>query len=154
MELILWRHAEAEDGEPDLARKLTARGDKQARRVAEWLHGHLPDSARIFSSPATRALQTAQALVDLSARKFRVVDALAPGASVEDAIAAVDWPNAKGVIVAVGHQPTFGLVVSRLVAGVDTGWSIRKAGLWWLSSREREGDEQVVVRAVLAPDLL
>jgi phosphohistidine phosphatase len=154
VELILWRHAEAEVGEPDLARKLTARGEKQARRVAEWLHGNLPDSARIFSSPATRALQTAQALVELSGRKFRVVDGLAPGASVEDVLTAVDWPNAKVTIVAVGHQPTFGHVASRLVAGTDAGWSIRKGGLWWLSSREREGDEEVVVRAVTAPDLL
>mgnify|MGYP003693557069 CR=1 FL=1 len=26
MDLILWRHAEAEDGSPDLARELTAKG--------------------------------------------------------------------------------------------------------------------------------
>ena len=154
MELILWRHAEAEDGEPDLARKLTARGDKQARRVAEWLHGQLPDSARILTSPATRALQTAQALADLSSRKLRIVDGLAPGASVDDILTAVDWPNAKAPIVAVGHQPDFGAVAAHLVGDADTSWSIKKGGLWWLSSREREGDEQVVVRAVIAPDLL
>jgi phosphohistidine phosphatase len=154
VELILWRHAEAEDGEPDLSRKLTARGDKQARRVAQWLHGQLPDSARILSSPAARALQTAQALADLSSRKLRIVDALAPGASVDDVLAAVDWPNARVPIVAVGHQPAFGAVAARLVAAADDSWSIRKGGMWWLSSREREGDDQVVVRAVLAPDLL
>ena len=41
MDLILWRHAEAEeadDGRPDLERKLTARGERQATRVALWLH--------------------------------------------------------------------------------------------------------------------
>ena len=52
MELILWRHAEAEPGEPDLGRKLTAKGEKQARRVAEWLHSHLPQTAKIYVSPA------------------------------------------------------------------------------------------------------
>ncbi len=36
MELILWRHAEAEPGEPDLGRRLSAKGEKQARRMAEW----------------------------------------------------------------------------------------------------------------------
>jgi len=154
MELILWRHAEAEIGEPDLGRKLTARGDKQARRVAQWLHGQLPDSARILTSPATRALQTAQALADLSRRKLRIVDALAPGASVDDVLASVDWPNARVPIVAVGHQPVFGAVAAHLVAGADLSWSIRKGGVWWLSTREREGDEEVVVRAVLAPDVL
>ncbi|HEX7466215.1 MAG TPA: histidine phosphatase family protein, partial [Usitatibacter sp.] len=39
MELILWRHAEAEDagGGGDLARSLTKRGRKQAAKMAEWL---------------------------------------------------------------------------------------------------------------------
>jgi len=37
MDLILWRHAEAEDGDgrtPDAKRRLTARGEKQARKMA------------------------------------------------------------------------------------------------------------------------
>ncbi len=45
MDLILWRHAEAEDGDatlPDLKRRLTARGGKQAKKVAYWLHQNLP----------------------------------------------------------------------------------------------------------------
>ena len=33
MDLILWRHAEAEPGEPDLGRRLTAKGLKQAERM-------------------------------------------------------------------------------------------------------------------------
>ena len=37
MDLILWRHAEAEEGDNDLARELTPKGEKQAARVAEWL---------------------------------------------------------------------------------------------------------------------
>ncbi|MEO7547467.1 MAG: histidine phosphatase family protein, partial [Ramlibacter sp.] len=40
MDLILWRHAEAEDapeGGDDLDRALTSRGEKQAARVAAWL---------------------------------------------------------------------------------------------------------------------
>ena len=35
MDLILWRHAEAEPGEPDLERALTPKGVKQARRMAD-----------------------------------------------------------------------------------------------------------------------
>jgi phosphohistidine phosphatase len=37
MELILWRHAEAEDGIPDMARELTSKGKKQAKHMAAWL---------------------------------------------------------------------------------------------------------------------
>ncbi len=154
MDLILWRHAEAEIGEPDLGRKLTVKGDKQARRMAEWLHHHLPDSARILVSPATRAQQTAQALAELSHRKFRTVDSIAPGASVAEVLAAADWPDSKHPIVIVGHQPTLGEVVGQLIGAGDGDLSLKKGAIWWLQSRERDGAREVVVRAVLSPDLL
>jgi len=153
MELILWRHAEADIGEPDLGRKLTARGEKQARRIAEWLHAQLPDSAKVLVSPATRAQQTAHALADVSHRRFRTVDEIAPGASVRDVLDAADWPRAKVPVVIVGHQPTLGHVASLLLAGEVQDWSVKKAGVWWLSSRERDGEEQTVLRAVISPDL-
>lgn len=154
MELILWRHAEAEDGTPDLARKLTGRGHKQARRIAEWLHAQLPDSARILTSPAQRARQTAQVLFELGARKLKIVEALAPGASVEDVLAAADWPSARPPVVIVGHQPTLGWVASQLLTGSAQGWAVKKGGLWWLQSRSREGADQVLLRAVINPDLV
>lgn len=154
MDLVLWRHAEAEIGEPDLGRRLTARGDKQARRAAEWLHAHLPDSARILVSPAMRAQQTAQALAELSQRKLRTVEEIAPGATADELLAAVDWPNARQPIVVVGHQPTLGWVVSMLLADGQRAWSVKKGAIWWLQSRERDGEDQVVVRAVVNPDLI
>ena len=54
MELILWRHAEAEDGAPDIARELTAKGHKQATKMAEFLRPRLPENTRILVSPARR----------------------------------------------------------------------------------------------------
>src|SRR6266704_10695 len=89
MDLILWRHAEAEPGEPDLGRRLTAKGLKQAERVASWLDSHLPDSCRILVSPADRAQQTALPLK----RKFRTVPEIAPGATVASVLAAAGWPD-------------------------------------------------------------
>ncbi len=154
MELILWRHAEAEAAEPDLGRRLTAKGEKQARRIAEWLHAQLPDSARVLVSPAARAQQTAQALADLSRRKFRTVDRLGPGASADDVLAATGWPQGKSTVVIVGHQPTLGRVASRLLAGRELDWSIKKGAIWWFSARERAGDDRIVLRAVIGPDLL
>ena len=60
MDLILWRHADAQNpSEPgeqaDLARALTPKGERQARRMAEWLNSFLPDATRILVSPAVRA---------------------------------------------------------------------------------------------------
>jgi phosphohistidine phosphatase len=157
MELILWRHAEAESGEPDLGRKLTSKGDKQARRVAAWLHAHLPDSTKVMVSPATRAQQTARALTDITHQKAKTVDKLAPGASVEDILQAVDWPNSKTPKLVVGHQPTLGLVASRIMTGSELHWPIKKAAIWWFSTKDTEADgaeaAKVVLRAVVNPDL-
>ena len=83
MDLILWRHAEAEDeadGQHDLERALTPRGEKQAARMAGWLDRHLPEGARILCSPARRCEQTALAL----GRKFKIRDALAPGGTADE----------------------------------------------------------------------
>ncbi len=154
MQLVLWRHADAEPGVPDLGRALTGKGEKQARRVARWLHSHLPESAAILASPARRAQQTAAALAELSGRTIRTVEALAPGASAVDVLRAVHWPDSTANYVLVGHQPTLGWVASRLLTGVDAEWSVKKGGVWWFSSGEYSGDEQAVLRAVISPDLL
>lgn len=160
MELILWRHAEAESGEPDLGRKLTAKGDKQAKRIAIWLHAHLPESTKVLVSPATRAQQTARALVDITHRKARTVEALAPGASVDDILQSVDWPKSKAPKLVVGHQPTLGLVASRILTGSELPWSVKKAAVWWFSTKDSEAEQgaegaaKVVLRAVVNPDLL
>ncbi len=154
MELLLWRHAEAEDGTPDMERRLTAKGEKQARRVAAWLNDRLPGSARILTSPAQRSQQTAAALDALAERKIKIVPALAPGASAEEFRRAVGWPNARSTIVAVGHQPTLGEVASTLLSGRAQPWSIRKGGLWWLSSTDDDGHGIAALVAVIHASLL
>jgi phosphohistidine phosphatase len=150
MDLIVWRHAEAEEGGPDLERKLTAKGRKQAKRVAAWLLQRLPSKFVLLSSPAVRARQTADALE----QRAKIEERIAPGASVADVLAAADWPRRKGAVLVVGHQPTLGCIASTLVSGSPVEWSIKKGGLWWLTYRVRGGEAQVVVRAVAAPDLV
>jgi phosphohistidine phosphatase len=154
MDLILWRHADAEPGEPDEKRRLTAKGKKQARRAAEWLHSSLPNSARILVSPAVRAQQTAAFLAELSHRKLKTVPELAPGASAEEILQIVEWPDAAGCVVVVGHQPALGWVASRLLANKELPWSIKKAGIWWLQQRGAESPTEISLRAVVNPDLL
>ncbi|MBI1396118.1 MAG: histidine phosphatase family protein [Betaproteobacteria bacterium] len=150
MDLILWRHADAFDGIPDMTRRLTPKGHKQAEAVARWLQSRLPKHTRILVSPATRARETVEALTNT----FETVDAIAPGAQPESVLAASGWPEAPGAVLVVGHQPTLGLAVSLLLAGEPMPWSIRKGGIWWLTHRVRGEDAQVVVRAVVNPDLV
>ena len=150
MDLILWRHAEAVDGMPDMARKLTAKGEKQAREMAQWLRPRLPKHTRIIVSPAQRTLQTAKALTE----DFEILRDLAPGASPTAILAAAQWPDQADAVLVVGHQPSLGMVAATLIAGEPIPWSIKKGGLWWLSHRVRGEQPQVVLRAVVSPDML
>jgi phosphohistidine phosphatase len=150
MDLILWRHCEAEPGEPDLGRRLTSKGTKQAERMAEWLERHLPDSCRILVSPADRAQQTAMALQ----RKSRTVPELGPGASVTAALAAANWPDSREPVMLVGHQPTLGMIASFLLSGEEAYWSVRKGAVWWLSNRVRDGGAAIVLKVVIGPDFI
>ena len=103
MDLILWRHAEAQDPEgmmTDLDRPLTRRGDKQATRMAAWLDRQLPEGTRILCSPAIRTEQTVLAL----GRKYKLHDELQPGASPEQLLQLAGWPNGKAPVLIVGHH--------------------------------------------------
>lgn len=160
MDLILWRHAQAQmlgedeaaagfDLARDLARPLTAKGERQAVRMAEWLNQRLPDRTRILVSPAVRTQQTAQALE----RRFRTVESIHPLARVDDLLLAARWPDSRDPVLIVGHQPTLGLLAARLLTGLDQPWSVRKGAVWWLRSRDREGSHQVVLHAVVPAEM-
>jgi phosphohistidine phosphatase len=149
VDLIVWRHAEAEDGVPDLERRLTAKGRKQAERVAQWLLQRLPARFAVIASPAARAQQTAEAL----GVPVKTDRSLAPGATPAAIAKACGWPGYKGAAVVVGHQPDLGRALAELL-GAHAGLSIKKGGLWWISNRVRDEKDQVVVRAVVSPDLL
>jgi phosphohistidine phosphatase len=147
MELILWRHADAEDGVPDEGRKLTKKGLKQAERMARWLRKRLPDDAVVLASPARRARETAEALTG----KVELVADLGTSATGQSILKAAGWPGRDGTVVIVGHQPTLGQTAALVVTGKEAGWSVKKGGIWWFESRERG---ELIVRAVMAPDLL
>jgi phosphohistidine phosphatase len=153
MDLILWRHAEAEllrVGQIDIDRRLTPKGERQAVRMAEWLNRRLPEATRILVSPARRTQQTAQAL----GRRFKTVAALAPACDADDLLSAARWPDGGGAVLIVGHQPTLGIVAARLLAAADQAWSVKKAAVWWLERRERGGAGQVTLLAVQGADKL
>jgi phosphohistidine phosphatase len=153
MDLIIWRHAEAyeaESGEEDMLRALTPRGRKQADRMSVWLDTHLPQGTRVLSSPAVRAEQTVQALK----RKYKVRDALSPGATVQDILETSGWPDAKYPVLLVGHQPALGGVVAQLLGMPEEACAIRKGSVWWLRHRQRDGQGQTVLMSVTGPEML
>jgi phosphohistidine phosphatase len=148
MNLILWRHAEAEDGIIDLSRQLTEKGHRQADKMAKFLRQKLPADARILVSPAVRTQQTIAALT----ADFTTAPDLSPGASAHAILEAVRWPNAGGTVLVVGHQPALGAVVAQLLGCKLESIRIKKGGLWWLS--RPEGATDTTVRLVITPDFL
>jgi len=153
MDLILWRHAEAhviKEGQNDLERALTTKGERQAQRMAEWLNQRLAHSTRILVSPAVRTQQTAKALD----RNYKTIAAIAPEASPVAVLTAARWPDASEPVLVIGHQPTLGQVAALLLGQAHQTWVLKKGAVWWLRQREREGVSQVFVQAVQSPDLL
>ena len=152
MQLILWRHAEAEDGtgKPDIERDLTKRGRKQSERMAAWLLPQLDGEWRILVSPANRTLQTVAPL-ELA---FEECDEVGLAATPESVLHVAEWPRARRPVLVVGHQPTLGQVAARLLGGADGEVSVRKGAVWWFVSRERNGELQTVLQSVTDPEQL
>jgi phosphohistidine phosphatase len=138
-QLVLWRHATAEEGLDDLARALTPHGLKQAERTGRWLDKHLPGDARVLVSPA--ALK----------RKFEIEPRLAPGSSSNLVLAAAEWPSNPCTLV-VGHQPTLGQIASLLLTEKESAWSVRRGAVWWIWLTP--GSARPTLRAVMDPALL
>jgi len=157
MDLILWRHAEAGEAgthTPDLKRRLTPHGEKQAKAVARWFNERQPKHLTILVSPAERCQQTAHAL----AQRFAIAAKIGPGADVADLISAAGWPDGPkqrgGAVLLVGHQPVLGRLAALLLSGQEADWTIKKGALWWFTNRTREDETQTVLRAVINPDFL
>ncbi len=156
MDLILWRHAEAEDwllGDAeavDLDRSLTQRGEKQASRMAAWLDRQLPEGARILVSPARRCEQTALAL----GRKYKIRSELGPEGTPAQMLELVQWPSGKSPILVIGHQPTLGQTIAQLLGLQESDCAVKKGAVWWLRSRERDGSNQTVIVTVQSPEVM
>ncbi|MEO7726233.1 MAG: histidine phosphatase family protein [Burkholderiales bacterium] len=150
MELILWRHADAEDGTPDFERKLTAKGIKQATHMAKWLRARIAKDAVVLVSPARRAQQTAHALT----ADFKTVPEVGLAASAEGVLLAAGWPDSAATVVVVGHQPTLGEAAALLLTGEKEPWSVKKGAVVWVAYRSDAMPARTQLRAAISPDLL
>ncbi len=152
MQMILWRHAEAEDdAASDHVRNLTQKGKKQAAHMSAWLHSQLQDEIvdwQVVASPANRAQQTAAAL----GLPITILATIAPDAAPAEIFAAAHWPTNKRNVIVVGHQPTLGMAAARLINGADGYVSIKKGAMWWFESRSRNENPETVLKAMATPD--
>jgi phosphohistidine phosphatase len=111
---VIVRHAEAEAGQPDELRRLTAGGRAQARALGERLRADGVEPEAVVSSPLLRARETAKAL---GLGEPAVDDRLAPGATPDDVRAVAD--EYDGTVILVGHQPDCGRAAAALGDGTE-----------------------------------
>jgi phosphohistidine phosphatase SixA len=111
--LFLVRHAHSDPGDPDSLRPLSARGREQALELGQRLAPVKPEL--VLASPLLRARETASAIAKATGAELRVDERLAPGASADDLLAAID--GAGGPVVVVGHQPDCSEIAVALGAG-------------------------------------
>ena len=121
------RHAEAEEGEPDELRALTARGRGAASELGRRLADDGVRLDAVLTSPLLRARQTGAALASPAGAGVEPDERLAPGATAEDVRAVVAGHG--DTVAVVGHQPDCGQIAAAL--GVDPappfpplGWAV------------------------------
>jgi phosphohistidine phosphatase len=137
MELLLWRHAEALDGSPDRARKLSPQGKKQAEKMADWLRGHGPENLRLLVSPAVRTRQTAEFFQE----EMEICEALSIDAKRADILSIIKNQDAQTPLLLVGHQPLLGRIAAQLMKDgtkeddTEALEHFKKGALWWLRGK-------------------
>jgi phosphohistidine phosphatase len=126
---VIWllRHAEAEDGTPDEARRLTAKGEEQARTAGAALKALGVKPELCISSPRVRAEQTARLACEPLGVEVSIDERLSAGPFDPEELAA-----GLDEVLLVGHDPDFSTAVHDMtgaqvrmkkggLAGVDRG---------------------------------
>ena len=144
MLLHLLRHGRAvETGtagfERDVVRPLTADGRQRVKAVAEGMRVLGLKFDLVLSSPAVRARETADLVVQHLRCRRRVVERAELGITAEPRDVVLFLAGLRPVpasILLVGHEPYLGRLLSLLVSGApDLAIPLRKAGLARLSTQ-------------------
>ena len=145
MELYFLRHGQADWpnwDKPDDERPLTKRGKKEMRDLAKFLGRLKVQPNMIVTSPLPRAAQTAEIAADYLKAKLRRDELLAPGFGMSELRTVLKRHHAK-VLMLVGHEPDFTIVISELtgaalklskagVALLDVNPEFEEGKLLWL----------------------
>lgn len=148
--LILWRHAEAEDlqhGHSDLERALTKKGHRQAKQMAAWLKKYLPKQTYTMVSPSLRTQETAA----YWGEGWQEENRLAPERPLKPILQLLAQSPYEDIML-VGHQPWIGELAAQCLGMEDAQLSIKKGAVWWL--RLPKSGLPYKLYSVQAPDLV
>jgi phosphohistidine phosphatase len=127
---VIWllRHGDAEEGSPDSERKLTAKGEQQARAAGAALValGVNPDVC--FASPKVRAAETARLVCEQLGVDVKLESRLAGGSFDAQSLA-----TGLGEVLLVGHDPDFSQAIHDLTGARV---QLKKGGLAGIDGNE------------------
>jgi len=120
MNIYLIRHGDAEKveiGKKDFDRELTASGKIKMNNAAQFWKNIIDRFDSIYSSPLTRAYQTAEITAEVFGIKDKMIidKKLSPGCKAESIVEIANSSD-KEDIVFVGHQPDFSEILSGLIS--------------------------------------
>lgn len=120
--IYLLRHGDAEDGDgDDAARRLTAKGERQARAAGRALAALGAKIDACLTSPKVRAAETARLVCEPLGLEPEMANELRGGGFDALALAA-----GRGSVLLVGHEPDLSGEVARLTGAKA---KLRKGGL-------------------------
>lgn len=130
MNIYFIRHGEAEDSsftKLDFDRELTNEGRIKLERAAQNWKNLVPHFDQIISSPLTRALQTAEIIVQVYnySKKLIVDKKLGLGSDTLDIIEIANSLKAMNIAF-VGHEPDFSRHVSSLISNSGANINYKK----------------------------
>lgn len=159
MKIVIVRHADAGDreafarlGKPDSLRPLSALGKRQMRSSGRGLLTLIPNCTRIYSSPYTRARQTADILAPLWGIEIEECDELEPDKPVSQVSDLLAAGESSETICIVGHEPHLGSLATWLLSGEDReGIAFRKGGACLIRFWEKPGAATGTLKWLMGP---
>jgi phosphohistidine phosphatase len=148
-QLWLLRHADAEPHgtRSDALRRLTARGEDQARAAGLALARLEPKFDDVLFSPKARARQTAELAAEQwgeeQRSRLRPHPPLAGGFDAKAALDALAPIPADGRLLLVGHEPDLSRLVGDLTGGMA---DLKKGGLAVVRLEGARGELVVLIR--------
>jgi phosphohistidine phosphatase len=134
--LLVIRHAAAEKRKDDpeasqdeSTRPLAPKGRKRMERAARGLKALLPGLTALATSPATRAVQTAEIIAAAYGEVVPLhLDSLAAGGDRRAVLSWIQMQRDDATVAVVGHEPDLSVMISWLLSSPDRSFVRLKRG--------------------------
>jgi phosphohistidine phosphatase len=156
VQIYLLRHGIAEDGapgRPDSERALTSEGLEKLNRVLHRARSAGLTPSLILSSPYRRALETAEAAVEVLKYEGKIVKtrALVPDASPFDTWEEIRQHPQESAILLASHEPLMSALAAFLLASPALVVDMKKAALLRVDCDRIGPEPRGVLKWMLTP---